>query len=91
MRVPSLPGCGRRRGPRHTASDASGISCDCITISVIRLLLIEDDAMIGERVGKALRQEGFTADWLRNDKSAETTLDGSIHNLVLRAGQLLLC
>lgn len=49
----------------------------------MRLLLIEDDAMIGESVRKALRQEGFTVDWLKDGKSAEAALDSGIHDLVL--------
>src|SRR5436305_1511861 len=32
----------------------------------MRVLLVEDDAMIGESVKVALRQEGFTVDWVRD-------------------------
>jgi two-component system, OmpR family, response regulator QseB len=49
----------------------------------MRLLLIEDDAMIGDSVRKALRQEGFTVDWLKDGKSAELALDERVHDLVL--------
>ncbi|TWG87472.1 two-component system OmpR family response regulator/two-component system response regulator QseB [Cupriavidus gilardii J11] len=35
----------------------------------MRILLIEDDAMIGESVRLALRQEGFAVDWLRDGES----------------------
>lgn len=49
----------------------------------MRLLLIEDDAMIGESVRKALRQEGFAVDWLKDGKSAELALDEGVHDLML--------
>lgn len=32
----------------------------------MRVLLVEDDAMIGDSVREALRQEGFTVDWVRD-------------------------
>jgi two-component system response regulator QseB len=49
----------------------------------MRLLLIEDDAMIGDSVCKALRQEGYTVDWLKDGKSAEYALDERVHDLML--------
>jgi two-component system response regulator QseB len=49
----------------------------------MRLLLIEDDAMIGESVRKALRQDGFTVDWLKDGRAAELALDEHVHDLML--------
>ncbi|HYD79566.1 MAG TPA: response regulator transcription factor [Paucimonas sp.] len=49
----------------------------------MRLLLIEDDAMIGESVRKALRQEGFAVDWLKDGRSAESALEEKVHDLLL--------
>ena len=49
----------------------------------MRLLLIEDDTMIGEAVRKALRLEGFTVDWMRDGRSGETALDQPVHDIVL--------
>lgn len=49
----------------------------------MRLLLIEDDPMIGEGVRKALRQDGFTVDWVRDGRTGETALDEEVHDLVL--------
>jgi two-component system response regulator QseB len=49
----------------------------------MRLLLIEDDPMIGDSVRKALRLEGFTVDWLKDGKSAETALEEGVHDLML--------
>lgn len=37
----------------------------------MRLLLIEDDEMIGAAVCSGLRDEGFTVDWIRNGAAAE--------------------
>lgn len=36
----------------------------------MRVLLVEDDAMIGESVKLGLRQEGFTVDWVRDGEAA---------------------
>ena len=40
----------------------------------MRLLLVEDDAMIGESIRKGLRQEGFVIDWVQDGAAAETAL-----------------
>jgi len=37
----------------------------------MRLLLVEDDAMIGESVRLGLRRDGFTVDWVRDGRAAE--------------------
>lgn len=37
----------------------------------MRVLLVEDDPMIGESVRKGLQQDGFTVDWVRDGASAE--------------------
>jgi two-component system response regulator QseB len=49
----------------------------------MRLLLVEDDAMIGESVCKGLRQEGFTVDWVRDGRAGESALDDHAHALLL--------
>lgn len=49
----------------------------------MRLLLVEDDPMIGGSLRKALRQDGFTVDWVRDGRSAESALDDSVHDLLL--------
>ncbi|MDE0853609.1 MAG: response regulator transcription factor [Nevskia sp.] len=38
----------------------------------MRLLLIEDDRMIGAAVQRGLREEGFSVDWIDNGVAAET-------------------
>lgn len=40
----------------------------------MRLLLVEDDAMVGEAVREGLRQEGYVVDWVRDGRAAETAL-----------------
>jgi two-component system response regulator QseB len=49
----------------------------------MRLLLIEDDKMIGESVRKGLRQDGFTVDWVQDGRSGETALLEGVHDLLL--------
>ena len=40
----------------------------------MRLLLVEDDPMIGASIQKGLRQDGFLVDWVRDGSSAEGAL-----------------
>jgi DNA-binding response OmpR family regulator len=49
----------------------------------MRLLLIEDDVMIGESVRKSLRQSGYAVDWVRNGELADTALMTEHFDLVL--------
>lgn len=49
----------------------------------MRLLLIEDDAMIGESVRLGLRQDGFTVDWVQDGKAAETALKNEPYAVLL--------
>jgi two-component system response regulator QseB len=49
----------------------------------MRVLLVEDDSMIGESVRKGLRQDGFTVDWVRDGASADAALAGHRYDAVL--------
>lgn len=49
----------------------------------MRLLLVEDDLMIGESVLDLLRAEGYAVDWVKNGEMADTALDTQNYNLVL--------
>lgn len=53
----------------------------------MRVLLVEDDAMIGESVKQALRQEGFALDWVRDGdaglNAATPVGDAAPYDLVL--------
>ncbi len=49
----------------------------------MRVLLVEDDRMIGESVRSALRQEGSAVDWVRDGRAASTSLATEQFDLVL--------
>ncbi len=49
----------------------------------MRLLLVEDDAMIGESVVKGLRHDGFAVDWVRDGDAAELSLGAEDFDLML--------
>jgi two-component system OmpR family response regulator/two-component system response regulator QseB len=49
----------------------------------MRILLVEDDMMIGDSVRSALRHEGFAVDWVRDGRAARTTLATERFDLVL--------
>ena len=49
----------------------------------MRLLLVEDDAMIGESVRQGLRQDGFALDWVRDGAAAELALTNDVYDLML--------
>ena len=49
----------------------------------MRLLLVEDDPMIGAAVHNGLRQQGHSVDWVRDGRAAELALADNLHELVL--------
>ena len=49
----------------------------------MRLLLVEDDSMIGESVRLGLRQDGFVVDWVQDGKTAELALGNEPYALLL--------
>src|SRR5262245_17077779 len=49
----------------------------------MRLLLTEDDAMIGEAVQRGLRQLGFAVDWVRDGAAASQALALEPYDLLL--------
>lgn len=49
----------------------------------MRILLAEDDPMIGDSLCKGLRGEGFTVDWVQDGRSAELALETTSYALVL--------
>lgn len=49
----------------------------------MRILLVEDDAMIGAAVRTALRQEAYAVDWVRMGKEVQAALANENFDLVL--------
>jgi len=49
----------------------------------MRLLLVEDDSMIGDSVRQGLRQDGFTVDWVRDGLGAERALHNEVYELLV--------
>ena len=49
----------------------------------MRLLLLEDDVMIGEAVLDLLRAEQYAVDWVKDGDSAESALRTQDYDLVL--------
>lgn len=49
----------------------------------MRVLLVEDDQMIAQGLSTALRQDGYTVDWMHDGLSAATALRTSRFDLVL--------
>ena len=49
----------------------------------MRILLVEDDRMIGEAVSVALRDAAYAVDWVRDGATASRVLDNQEHQAVL--------
>ena len=49
----------------------------------MRLLLVEDDPLLGEGLKMALTREGYTVDWLRNGQQAMRALATEDYNLAV--------
>jgi two-component system response regulator QseB len=49
----------------------------------MRLLLVEDDPMIGEAIHLGLRQDGFAVDWVRDGGAAELAAANDVYDLVV--------
>jgi two-component system response regulator QseB len=49
----------------------------------MRVLLVEDDVMIGASLQQGLRDDGYAVDWVKDGRAAEVALADSAHQLVL--------
>jgi two-component system response regulator QseB len=50
---------------------------------IMRLLLVEDDPMIGNGVQQGLLQDGFSVDWVLDGRAAERALGNEVYDLML--------
>ncbi|MGE5713564.1 MAG: response regulator [Betaproteobacteria bacterium] len=49
----------------------------------MRILLVEDDSMIGESVSEGLKSEGYAVDWVRDGQEAEVSIAATRYSLVV--------
>ena len=49
----------------------------------MRLLLVEDDPMIGESIEEGLRSESYAVDWVRDGRAADLALAAFTYDLLL--------
>ncbi len=49
----------------------------------MRILLVEDDRMIGDAIQIALKDASYAVDWVRDGSTATSVLDGNEHQAVL--------
>jgi len=49
----------------------------------LRILLVEDDPLLGDGVRAGLAQEGYAVDWVRDGRAAETALVSGGYDLVV--------
>jgi two-component system OmpR family response regulator len=49
----------------------------------VRILLVEDDHMIGDAISIALKDAGYAVDWVKDGASASLALEGEEHQAVL--------
>lgn len=49
----------------------------------MRLIVVEDDLMIGDSLRRGLRMSGFTVDWVRNSEDAELSLLQEVYDLMI--------
>jgi len=49
----------------------------------VRVLVVEDDALLGDAIQAGLRQNGFVADWVRDGVAADLALESGTHEAVV--------
>jgi two-component system response regulator QseB len=56
---------------------------DGARLATMRVLVIEDDPMIGRAVVRGLTDNGYAVDWVRDGEGAQTALDTGVYDLAL--------
>ncbi len=49
----------------------------------MRLLVVEDDPMIGESIQRGLKKTGLAVDWVQDGKSAELALENGVYDMMI--------
>jgi two-component system response regulator QseB len=49
----------------------------------MRLLVVEDDPMIGESIQRGLKKTGLAVDWVKDGRSAELALENGVYDLMI--------
>ena len=49
----------------------------------MRVLVVEDDALLGDAIQVGMRQAGFAVDWVQDGRAAELALDANPYDLLL--------
>jgi DNA-binding response OmpR family regulator len=49
----------------------------------VRVLVVEDDALLGDAIQAGLRQKGFVADWVRDGMAADLAIEGGGHAAIV--------
>src|SRR5215813_2196742 len=69
--------------PGATNSASGALTAPIVGRVAMRVLLVEDDPMIGESIRQGLRQDGFAVDWVQDGEAAELALRITAYALVL--------
>jgi two-component system response regulator QseB len=82
--VVQRPALYQNPAPLDAAARAYSLApTSTITIRRMRILLVEDDAMIGKGVQLGLKREGYAVDWVRDGVAAELALASGVHELLI--------
>ncbi len=86
--TPDLPSFARREDAAYAGLLAGRRWVDLhagrfVRLSTMRVLLIEDDAMIGRAAGRGLRQAGFAVDWVTDGAGGEAASANGVYDAVI--------
>ncbi len=86
--TPGLPSFERREDAARAGALAGRQWVDlhaerCARSSTMRVLLIEDDAMIGRAVGRGLRHAGFVVDWVTDGVDGQAAAANGVYDVLI--------